>query len=198
MQRIKRNKWIIRYVIVPIIVAAISYSAGKSVCRNQLIIGADNDWIIAGTVNWDVTQNNVKPLSPLELENEKHWQENEAKIVWFFRYWNAEEYSKARNNVGKDISYIFTDENMEKFYKNMSSVFEIKKMEQRGKITNSEFFVATKHDIELSYSYNSQKYIDKLLMVVTRRKEDTKQHHITQMTCEWTNWPFCKYLRWDL
>lgn len=192
----KKNPRLIREFLVPVLTAFITWSLGyyfwQNTCNNQKISDVENNWIISNTVKWNVIQNNIKQPTPLEIENEKIWQDDRGKVSGFFRYWNEKEYDKARNNIGPDISYKFTNDSMSDFYKNMTDFFEIQQDEQRWEISNSEFFASTKHNIELFYWYSWKEYIDKILIVVTRRKEDLKQHHITQIKCEWVSWPFCK------
>lgn len=192
-----KYKWILWTIITAIITSIISYFFGQGACNNQYIVDTANAGVIANTLNWNVTQN-IKQLSPLEIENEQHWQDDQAKISWFFKYWNIEEYHKARNNIEEDISWKFTDDNMKEFRNNMNNVFEIMKIEKRWKIINSDWQIATKHNVELTYHYKWSSYNDKLFIQVTRNKEDPKQHHIIQMKCDWTNWPFCEFLEWDL
>lgn len=194
--RFERNWWLWTWIsiIATIILAIISRilsSGEKEVTNNNM---SSENWFVIASNNWFIEQNIIQK-SPLEIENEKHRSDNKAKISWFFKYRNAQEYLKWINNIDLEIQRPFTERNMQIFRDSMTKYFEVISDEPRGEISNSDFYVYTKHNVELLYWYQWKEYVDKLLIVVWRKKEDLKQHHITQIQCEWTTWPFCDFLK---
>lgn len=190
------SKWFARYVVVPILVAivtsVISYSFGKKACNVQQISNTDNCGIIANGINWDITQNTIKPLSPLEIENGKIIEDNKAKITALFKYWNDREYDMARNTIYKDISWIFTPEKLISFREKLTEIVLIKDIEQEWEVINSDFLSSSKHTVLLTYGYKWLLYTEKWLILVQRSKKYSTQHHIKNIYCLEGGWPLCE------
>jgi K+ transporter len=146
---------------------------------------------------WNYNQNtinNINELSELEKLHTQYRSDDRSKIAWFFRYRNAAEFTKARNIINTDISYLFDDESMKIFRQNMTDYFEIMSDEPRWNLVDSSFQYYTKHSVILQYGYNNNIYKDELKVNVKRSKSDTAQHHIEQIQCvDWFG-PFCEYL----
>lgn len=149
------------------------------------------DWKTAIWHNAQVNEYKNMPTSVQE-ERERIVEDDKSKILGFFSYWNAEIYDKARNNIHSEISWIFTNEKMLDFRKELTKVINIKTITLQWEIWNSQRLSYTKNVVDLEYTYQWKKYEEIRFIKVIRQKDDTTQHHIKEIRCIKWDWPLCK------
>ena len=150
------------------------------------------------TISWDVIWWDKIETRPTQVEEDenRYIKDDETKITALFRYRNSKNYFEAGNVIYSKISYIFSEDKMKSFYKDMTDWFIIDSFKTLWEPVFSTNLISSKHFVSIHYGYKWQTYNDTLLVAVRRSMKNSKDHHIELIRCSDINIksPLCDFL----